>query len=97
LDEAEFLRRLRGLIGRECTHMGRSCRLVEILADEGALVMETRERTPPIQMDQYGQPTCRGNEIVQIPIFGRNTDELSEDLMDILACLHACVSEDPVR
>jgi len=45
LDGVELLRRLRGLIGRECTYLGRSCRLLEILAEEGMLVMETRETT----------------------------------------------------
>ena len=87
--ECGLLQRLRKLIGRECAYLGRRCRLVEILGDEGTLVMEIREPTPPIQADQYGQAAFRSNEIVQIPIFGRDRDEISENFIDLLACLNA--------
>ena len=40
LDGVELLRRLRGLIGRECTYLGRSCRLLEILSCASALRKE---------------------------------------------------------
>jgi hypothetical protein len=90
----EFLRRLRRLIGRDCAHAGRRCKLIEILADEGTIVLETRGGIPPIQTDQYGQAAYRANEIIQVPIFGPDSDELSEDLMELLACLGACADEE---
>ena len=94
MDEAAFLERLRKLIGRECVFLRRRCRLIEIMADEGTLVLETRERLPPIQTDQYGQAAYRSNELLNIPVFGRTRDEISEDLMDLLACLGSSVDTD---
>ncbi|MEA3275929.1 MAG: hypothetical protein U9Q81_11675 [Pseudomonadota bacterium] len=90
MDDANFLQRLSKLIGRDCRYLGKRCRLIEILADEGTLVLETREQVPPIQIDQYGQPVFRANEVVQIPIFGADPDQFSDELMDVLACLSAC-------
>jgi hypothetical protein len=93
MEDADFLRRLRRLIGRECEHLGRRCRLIEILADEGTLVLETREGLPPIHADQYGQAAFRANEVVHIPIYGADRDALSEDLLQLLACLGKCADE----
>lgn len=85
-----FLDRLRGLIGRDCEYLGGRCRLVEVLADEGAVVLERRGGLPPIQPDQYGYASHRGNEVVQIPIFGADRDHFSDELLDLFACLSAC-------
>lgn len=90
MEDAGFLQRLRKLIGRDCGYLGKRCRLIEILADEGTLVLETREAIPPIQIDQYGQAAYRGNEVVQIPLYGENPEELSDELIELLACLNAC-------
>jgi len=88
-----FLHRLRGLIGRDCEYFGGHCRVVEVLADEGILVLERRGGLPAIQTDQYGHASYRGNEVVQIPIFGADRDHLSEEVLDVFACLSACVQE----
>mgnify|MGYP001278157918 CR=1 FL=1 len=85
-----FLDRLRDLIGRDCEYLGAHCRLVEVLADEGILVLERRGGLPPIQTDQYGYASHRGTEVMQIPIFGADRDHFSEDLLDLFACLSAC-------
>lgn len=84
---ANFPQRLRKLIGRRCEYLGRTCRLVEILDDEGTLVLEALERVPPIQTDQYGQAIFRGNELVNIPIFGEDPDQFSEEVMDLFSAL----------
>jgi hypothetical protein len=84
-----FLDRLRGLIGRDCEYLGGHCRLVEVLPDEGTVVLERRAGTPPIQTDQYGQASHRANEVVQIPIFGADRDHFSDELMDLFASLSA--------
>jgi hypothetical protein len=85
-----FLDRLRGLIGRDCEYLGGRCRLVEILADEGTIVLERRGGLPPIQPDQYGHASHRSNEVIQIPIFGADRDHFSDELMDLFARLSAC-------
>lgn len=88
-DDRGFLQRLRKLIGRDCEFLGKRCRLVEVLADEGVLILEAHERLPPIQTDQYGQAAYRANDLMQIPIFGRDGTSFSEEIMDLLACLSA--------
>lgn len=90
MNDDGFLDRLRGLIGRDCEHLGRRCRLVEVLADEGVLVLESRGGLPPVQLDQFGQASHRANEVVQIPIFGADRDHFSDELMDLFNCLSAC-------
>jgi len=87
MNDRRFLDRLRRLIGRDCNYFGRSCRLIEILPDQDLLVLEHRETIPPIQTDQYGQASFRGNEMIHIPIHGRDGDNFSEEMMDLLTCL----------
>lgn len=89
MEDSGFIQRLRRLIGRDCQYLGRRCRLIEILAEEGALVLETQEGTPPIQTDQYGQAAYRANELVHISIFGKDREQFSEDLLDLLTGLAA--------
>ncbi len=90
MTEDGFVDRLRGLIGRDCDYLGGHCRLIEVLAEEGVLVLERRGGLPPIQTDQYGQACYRGNEVVQVPIYGTNREGFSEEMMDLFACLAAC-------
>ena len=90
MEDKGFLDRLRGLIGRDCEYLGGRCRLLEVLADEGTIVLERRDRLPPIQTDQYGQASHRAQDIVQIPIFGADRDHFSDELLDLFACLSAC-------
>lgn len=82
-----FLQRLRKLIGRDCAYLGKRCLVIDILSDEGILVLETRERLPPIQIDQYGQATSRSNELLQVPIFGNDETSFSEEIMDLFDAL----------
>jgi hypothetical protein len=81
---ADVLRRLRTLIGTDYFFWGRRYRLIEFLADDGALVLETRGGLPPIQTDQYGQALYRRNDITQVPIFGTDRDGMSEELTELL-------------
>jgi hypothetical protein len=87
LIESGFVSRLRRLIGRECRYLGRRCRLVEVLGDEGVVVLEMYEEPPPIQIDQYGHPAHRANELLQVPIAGSDPSELSDELLDLLSLL----------
>lgn len=89
MTDETFLRRLRTLIGRECTYLGKRCRVIEVLADEGALVLELREALPPIQTDQYGQAVARGAELVELPLFDVTGEGLSDELLDLLTTLQA--------
>lgn len=89
-----LLSRLRKLIGKECLFFGKRCRLVEVLADQGVLVLEAREGLPPVQMDQYGQAAYRGNDTMQVPVFAADQSSFSEEIMDLFASLNT-PPEDP--
>jgi hypothetical protein len=84
LDNQEFHRRLRRLIGRHCRYLGRRCRLVEVLTDADAIVLGCEEGLPPIQGDQFGQPLRRAVETLQVPLHEEDGDSLSDELLDIL-------------
>lgn len=86
-NDLDLLTRLRKLIGRECEFLGKRYRLVEILADQGVLILEARERLPPIQKDQYGQAAYRGNDTMQVQIFGPDQSSFSEEIMDLFVSL----------
>ena len=88
MTHAALFQRLRALIGRECQYAGRHCHLVEILAEEGLLVLEVKETEPPIQTDLYGRPSFRAREILQIPILSQDGESYSEELLALLAQLH---------
>lgn len=89
MSDQGILQRLRKLVGRDCRYLGKNRRLVEVLADDGFLVLETRELLPPIQRDQYGQAAYRGNDLTQIPIFGPDGASFSEEMMDLFTALSA--------
>jgi hypothetical protein len=86
-DRDAFIPRLRGLVGREVAYLGKRCHLVDVLADEGSLVLEVTDAVPPIQTDQYGQAAFRANDTVQIPIFAEDEDEFSDELILLLGRL----------
>lgn len=87
IEDAGLLQRLRKLIGQECEYLGKPCRLVEILTDEAILILKTREQLPPIQTNQYGQALFRGDDLIQVPIFGRDRNQFSDELIDLLVHL----------
>lgn len=85
--DRRFLERLQRLIGRDCSYLGRRCSVVDILWDEGALILQGREQLPPIQTDQYGQATSRSNELLQVPIFDKEGTAFSDEIMDLFSSL----------
>lgn len=82
--DSELIQRMRKLIGRRCTYLGQRCTLIEVLADDNALVLSVDESLPPIQTDLYGQASHRANEVWQIPIIGENPSQFSEELLEVL-------------
>ncbi len=83
MTDAVIFDRMRRLIGRDCRWLGQACRVVEVLPREARLVLELREETPPVQIDQYGQATYRANDILELPLFDAHGD-FSEELMLLL-------------
>ncbi|MCW8841496.1 MAG: hypothetical protein OQK96_11080, partial [Gammaproteobacteria bacterium] len=60
---------LQRLIGQTVNHYGTSCRVVELLENEPALVLEVCHARSSLQETQYGDPGRRVAEIVTIPLF----------------------------
>jgi hypothetical protein len=90
----DLLIRLRTHLGRHCRIGGRAWRLVEILAADGRLVLESQEVEPPIQADQYGNAAFRGPEHVELELFTPR-GEPTADLRRVLHALDATGAELP--
>jgi hypothetical protein len=90
----DVLTRLRTHLGRRCQLGGRAWRLVEILAADGRLVLESQEPEPPIQADQYGNAAFRGPEHVELCLFTPQGDP-TPDLHRLLYALDATAAGRP--
>lgn len=88
----ELLTRLRTHLGRRCQHAGRHWRLVEVLAADGRLVLESQDPEPPIQADQYGNAAFRAPEHLELALFTEG-GEPTEDLTRLLQALDGTVGE----
>ena len=86
--DRRFLERLLRLIGRDCFYLGKHCVVIDILSDERALILESREGLAPIQTDQYGQATNRSNELLQVPILDEDGTSFSDDILALFAALN---------
>jgi len=78
----EMLARMRALIGERFDYLGARWTLVEVLTDEGQLVLRCGQ-PGAIQVDQYGQANRRADETLLVPVFGPG-DELAAELSDLL-------------
>jgi hypothetical protein len=90
--DATSPRDLRTLIGRRCVHQGAVWRLIDVLPDEGLLILEDQDPRPPIQVDQYGRASHRANAIREIPIRGDHPSGLSDTLVELLDGLDQAVA-----
>jgi hypothetical protein len=87
--DPQVIRRLRALIGRPCVHEGQACRVLDLLTDEGILVVEFSGTPRDIQLDQFGQASHRGPAVGEIRILGLDGSGLSEELAALLEGLGA--------
>ncbi|MGD2082573.1 MAG: hypothetical protein PVF91_06380 [Chromatiales bacterium] len=79
----DILSRMRGLIGRRFDYLGSRWTLIEVLADERTVVL-SRSDAAAIQVDQFGRANRRGGETLLVPIFERDGETLSPEMMDLL-------------
>jgi hypothetical protein len=82
----DLMSRLRTHVGRRLDFGGRPWRIVEVLAADGRLVLESQDAEPPIQPDQYGNPAMRGQEHVEVALLTAS-GEPSPDAARLLAAL----------
>ncbi len=86
MNDLEFFRRIRKMIGRHSRHLGRRCLLIEVLSDEAVLVLRYQDGSPLIQGDQFGHAVRRTAEIVEVPVFtGQGREQLSDEVLELLS------------
>jgi hypothetical protein len=88
-------KRLSRLLGCTCLHRGQSWRLLDLLPQEGLLVLESAEPRPGIQLDQFGRASYRAPDLHQVPLFSKGGDALSAELEELL--LHLPRDQAPSR
>jgi hypothetical protein len=89
LNDQEFFRRMRKLIGRRCRHLGQRCMLIDVLADEGTLILRCEEGEPPVQSDQFGHALRRAYETREVAVFDADGDTLTPETLDLLAAFES--------
>ncbi|MCU0970698.1 MAG: hypothetical protein MUF57_02610 [Gammaproteobacteria bacterium] len=77
--------RLRALIGRRFCYGGEDWLVIDVLADDDALVLQrVGTSSGPIQADLYGQAARRVCDTLVLPVSGDSPDQLSQDIVDLL-------------
>ncbi len=72
--DSVLLEQLRSLVGRRVEYSGHSCRIVEVLDSEHALVIRCEGKERVIQGNQFGEANRRVQEYHTLPLF----DETSQ-------------------
>ncbi|MEW8015548.1 MAG: hypothetical protein AB2807_12435 [Candidatus Sedimenticola endophacoides] len=85
IDDQQLIRRLRPLIGNRYRYLQQEWSLVEVLVDEGSLVLSSLPGGYAIQHDQSGRASRRGPETRLIPVFDTRGGGYSEELQKLLA------------
>ena len=73
---------LRALIGLRFLHQGQTCRVVEVLDDPPALVMEM-ESAPRIMPDHHGRPHEYGSTTHIVPVLSDDRLSLNDALLEL--------------
>jgi hypothetical protein len=77
--------RLRALIGRRFCYGGEDWLVIDVLADDDAVVLQrVGTSSGPIQADLYGQAARRVSDTLVLPVSGDSPDQLSQDIIDLL-------------
>ncbi|MCL4315918.1 MAG: hypothetical protein M1527_03505 [Gammaproteobacteria bacterium] len=77
--EKPGLDKLRGLIGRRVRHHGLECRIIEVLEDGPALVLQDLSAHDVIQPDQHGEAHRRVAELYTVLAWDAAADALHTD------------------
>lgn len=88
MDDSEFYRRMRVLVGRRGRFFdGDEWQIIDILPDEQSLVLgKTRQTGPPIQTDAFGNALRRAPETRIVP-YVDDSGEITEEARILLESL----------
>lgn len=71
---------LRGMIGSDVTHRGSRCRVIEVIEDGPALVLQDLEKRD-MQADQYGDPRRRVPTTYTVPVLDAERRSINPDFL----------------
>lgn len=69
--------RLRNLIGKEVSHNGKSCHIIEVLEDGPALILQQSEFLTRIQADQHGEAHRKVPTTITVPVLDDESEAFS--------------------
>ncbi len=74
---------LRRLIGERVDYRGTRCRLVEVVEDEQAVVLEACHRFSELQSDQTGNTSRRVPKLISVRVFLPGGAGLNPEFIDL--------------
>ena len=77
--------KLKTLLGQTLTYQGIPCQVIEILADEPALVLRDQNHRTVIHANQYGDAGDHLPKIHTVPLFNLRRERLNPDLPELAA------------
>lgn len=84
MNELSFsLKQLQGVIGRLVRYRNNTCRIIEVLHEGPALVLEDLDAANTIQADQYGNPGRRVARVYTIPVLESDGITLHNSFLDL--------------
>ena len=75
--------KLKTLLGQTLTYQGIPCQVIEILADEPALVLRDQNHRTVIHANQYGDAGDHLPKIHTVPLFNLRRERLNPDLPEL--------------
>ncbi len=79
--------KLQEFLGRELIYSGTACRVIEILEEDPALVLEDRGDSRIIQANQYGEARRRAPRTFTVPLLNVRRDGLNPALLELVNSL----------
>ena len=70
--DTKLLQQLRLLVGKSVEYRGHTCRIIEVLDSENALVVRCEGMQRVIQSNQFGEATRRVQQCHTLPLFDEN-------------------------
>ena len=77
--------KLKMLLGRSLSYQGVACRVIEILADEPALVLRDPRDRQVIQPNQYGDAGGWTPQLFTVAVLNTRRDGFNPDLAELTA------------
>lgn len=77
--------KLKILLGQTLTYQGIPCRVIDILADEPALVLHDHDDRRVLQANQYGTAGDHQPRIFTVALLNAHRDRLNPDLPELAA------------